>query len=76
MKLTVKYVLAFGNCRNGTTLMSRILGHHTVMHSFSFFGFLYEIVHFQIHIFMAIFFNLSRFSKIVDNIKRRRRSEG
>ena len=76
MKLTVKYVLSFGNCSNGTTLMSRILGQHIVMHSFSFFRFLYEIVHFQIHIFMAIFFNLSRFSKIVDNIKRRRRSEG
>ena len=76
MKLTVKYVLAFGNCRNGTTRMGRILEYHSVMHSFSFFGSLYEIVNYQIHIFMAIFSNLLRLSIIVDNIKRRRRSEG
>ena len=76
MILPAKYVLAFGNCRNGTTRVGRILEHHSVINSFSFFGFLYEIVHYHIHIFTDIFFNLSRLSIIVENIKRRLRSEG
>ena len=55
MILTAKYVLAFGNCRNRSTSMGRVLEHHSVMCSFSFFGFLYEIVHYQIHILWTSF---------------------